>query len=160
MNLRDAEKIAEEVRLELLPFCIEARIAGSVRRQKVDMIKDVELVCVPDNKQLHELMAIVNSKWGEPSIGKFPSKYTRIRGAHNLDLFWSTPQTFGLNYFIRTGPQSFVTRALSIWKKTTGGGYSKDCILHRADGTPVETPDEEAVFRALGWNFVRPQNRV
>lgn len=160
MNLKDATKAAMEIHTAILPFCLKAKVAGSIRRQKSDLIKDIELVCIPNNVHLRELMDIVNNKWGEPSIGKFPSKYTKVRGFRNIDFFWCTPQTFGLNFFIRTGPQSFVTRALSVWKKMSDDGYSKGAILHRGDGSVVETLTEDAVFGALGWNFVKPENRV
>lgn len=167
MNLQDATKIAREVVSVLMPLCTQdelgnhiIKVAGSVRRQKPDMIKDVEIVAVPSNRHLRELMEIVNKKWGEPQAGKFPSKYTKIRGRWNLDIFWCTRETFGLNFFIRTGPQHFVARALGMWKSQTKGGYSEDAILHRADGTVVPTYTEQAVFEALGWNYVRPENRV
>jgi DNA polymerase/3'-5' exonuclease PolX len=162
MNLKDAHREAIEICKVLQPYCVEKRlrIAGSIRRQKVDLIKDIEIVAIPNNVFLLELKNIVNSKWGEPDAGKFPSKYTKVRGYRNIDFFWCTPKTFGLNFFIRTGPQSFVTRALSVWKALSKGGYSEGAILHNADGSIVETLTEEDVFRALGWNFVRPENRV
>jgi DNA polymerase/3'-5' exonuclease PolX len=167
MTLKDASQIAEEARIAIAPFCAldsQGRplcyIAGSVRRQKMDMIKDVEIVAVPAGKYLHEMADVVNKKWGEPQIGKYPSKYTRIRGRYNLDIFFPTVDTFGLIYFIRTGPDSFCRRALSEWKKITNGGYSEDGILRDADGHKVPTPDEQAVFAALKWNFVKPENRT
>lgn len=167
MNLRDALALATEVRNEIAPFCLVGaedyvfcEIAGSVRRRKPDMIKDVEVVAVPNSRHLFELRALVNKKWGEPQVGAFPSKYTRIRGRMNIDLFWCTPETFGLNFFIRTGSDHFVRRALADWKKTTNGGRSEDAQLRKRDGTIVPTPTEEAVFAALGWRFVNPELRV
>jgi DNA polymerase/3'-5' exonuclease PolX len=164
MNLSDASKQAELVRAQIAQHCLPGfcNIAGSIRRKKVDLIKDIEIVAIPHNAKLRELMQLVNDNphWGSPIAGKFPSKYTKIRGCYNLDLFWCTKETYGLNFFIRTGPQSFVTRALSIWKKITGGGYSQEAQLRLADGTIVPTPTEEAVFEALKWNFVRPEHRV
>jgi DNA polymerase/3'-5' exonuclease PolX len=152
--------MASEVRTSLAPLCKAFEVAGSIRRQKMDMIKDCEFVIIPDNAKLFELASIINSKWGEPQIGKFPSKYVRIRGRFNLDIFVNTRETFGLNYFIRTGPDSFCRRALAAWKIKTSGGYSEDCQLHTADGKIVPTPTEASVFAALGWNFVKPENRT
>lgn len=167
MILKDASVLAEEARIAIAPFCaIDANgkplcyVAGSVRRQKLDMIKDVEIVAVPAGKHAYAMADLVNTRWGEPQIGKYPSKYTRIRGRYNLDLFFPTIETFGLIYFIRTGPDSFCRRALAEWKKITSGGYSEDGILRQKDGTKVPTPDEPAVFAALKWNFVKPENRT
>ena len=167
MTLKDASQIAEEARLVIAPLCAVGpdgaplcHIAGSVRRQKMDMIKDVEVVAVPAGVHLYALADIVNKKWGEPQIGKYPSKYTRIRGRYNLDMFWCTRETFGLNFFIRTGPDSFCRRALAAWKVKTNGGYSEEAQLRMANGTIVPTPTEMAVFEALGWKFVKPENRA
>lgn len=166
MILKDASQLAEEAKLAILPFCKVGPsgplcvIAGSVRRQKMDMIKDVEIIAVPNPQFLHETKELVNKRWGEPQIGFFPSKYTRIRGRYNLDFFFVTTETFGLSFFIRTGPDSFCRRAFSEWKKRTSGGFAQDGILFDGDGHKVPTPDESAVFAALGWNFVKPENRT
>lgn len=167
MILRDAQHMAEEVRAAIAPLSAIGDnnkplcfVAGSVRRLKPDLIKDVEIVFVPNNARLFDLIEIINHKWGEPAIGKFPSKYTRIRGRYNIDIFCCSRDTIGLNYFIRTGSDSFVRRALAEWKKKTGGGYSQDDQLRDRHGNIVPTPSEQHVFAALGWRFVNPELRV
>lgn len=167
MNYPDAKKKAEEIRDIIAPFCLlgadgapMCQIAGSVRRQKQEFIKDIEVVGVPDTRKLFELREIVNNRWGKPAIGAFPSKYTRIRSSHNLDLFWPSIETYGLVLFIRTGSREFVTKALVYWKSITQGGYSEDAQLHRKDGAIVPTPTEELVFKALGWKWVEPKDRI
>lgn len=159
MTYDDAKKAADSILAEIKPLCLRACIAGSIRRQKQDDIKDVEVCAIPMPIHLSKLYDIVNLKWGQPSIGKFPSKYTRVRAAYNIDFFWTTPEAWGMCYFIRTGSADFVKRALGHWKKITQGGYSQDCILHRADGTIVPTLTEEAVFEALKVRFVPPERR-
>lgn len=167
MNLPDAQKSAKSIIETLAPLCLTddkgvplCRVAGSVRRLKPDFIKDIEIVAVPDIRRVHEFRDIVNSKWGIPSAGKYPSKYTKVRGAYDLDMFWCTRATFGLNFFIRTGPAEYVARALAAWKKKTNGGCSLESQLRWPDGRIEETPDEEFVFWALGWKFVPPEKRV
>jgi DNA polymerase/3'-5' exonuclease PolX len=170
MILKDAKLLAAEVIQHLEPLCLLHQgetqehvlccVAGSVRRGKLQMIKDVEIVYVPDTTKLQEVAKLLNTKWGEPAIGRFPSLYTKIRGRYNVDLFCCTRETFGMNYFIRTGPDSFCRRFLATWKEKTNGGYSNGAILHLSDGTVVPTPTELSVFNALGWKFVRPEHRV
>lgn len=159
MTLGEAQLLAMRVRERLLPLCLRAEIAGSVRREKPDGIKDVEIVAVPNAAFLFELAQVVNGEWGPPGMGRFPAKYTKIRGAANLDLFWCSRETFGLNFFIRTGSDAFVARALARWKMITHGGYSECARLHRADGTVESTPEELAVFRLLELEFVPPRER-
>lgn len=124
------------------------------------MIKDVEIVLVPYMQKLRDVETLLNNAWGEPCMGKFPSRYVKIRSRYNLDIFICTPETFGLNFFIRTGPEGFVHRALSHWKKISNGGYSQQAQLRDRKGDIVPTPTEEAVFEALQWSFVRPELRI
>jgi hypothetical protein len=48
---------------------------------------------------------------------------------------------------------------LERWKTLTGG-YSQGNVLHRADGTPVPTPEEENVFDACRMAWLDPHKRT
>jgi DNA polymerase/3'-5' exonuclease PolX len=162
-TLTTAESYAKQVHDAIGAYCLRHETVGSTRRKKPNDIKDVELVCLPDPQRLSELKAIVNSKWGTPKSGPFPSKYTQIRSLVNLDLFWASRETFGLVMFIRTGPRGYVARALGHWKKITNGGYSDEAILWKPDGNggfvSHPTLTEESVFAALNAPFVPPEHR-
>jgi DNA polymerase/3'-5' exonuclease PolX len=149
MNYAEAKKVADEIIAKIRPLCIRAEIAGSVRRQKQDMIKDIEIVAIPNPVHAYELHSVVNSHWGKPAMGAWPSLYTKIRTHVNIDFFWTDPVKWGLLFFIRTGPAEYGERMLRYWKQITNGGKSENCILHLADGTPVFTPEEEDVYRVL-----------
>ena len=156
MNYDDAKSRADEIIGMIRPFCHRAEIAGSIRRKKTVDIKDIEICAIPNTVYARELAFVVNRKWGEPAAGKFPSKYTKVRAVANIDFFWPTKETWGLIYFIRTGPREFGQRMLAYWKTITEGGYSEDGILHLADGTIVPTPEEEDVFKVLAHYGKRP----
>lgn len=166
MTLPEAQHRAAEVLAVLRPLCLRCEIAGSVRRKKPTDIKDIEIVLIPDPAHLAELKDAINNRWGIPQIGAWPSKYCKIRAMLNLDIFTVTPETWGLLFFIRTGPAEFGQRMLTYWKTITKGGYSQDGILHLADGTPVPTPEEEDVFRVLEQHggqrcpFIPPERRL
>lgn len=145
----DAKSRADGILQVIRPLCLRSELAGSVRRMKPDDIKDIEFVSIPDPKRAFELRHVVNSAWGKPVMGEWPSLYTKIRLHQNIDFFWTDARKWGLLFFIRTGPAEYGERMLRYWKIITNGGYSKDCILHLADGTPVETPEEEDVFKAI-----------
>src|SRR5688572_27123538 len=107
MNLETVERIAKEILDTIRPFCIRAEVAGSTRRKKREDISDIEIVAIPNSAHLVQLRDIVNFQWGAPVTGKFPSKFTKVRGRYNIDFFWCDRETFGLNFFIRTGPADY-----------------------------------------------------
>lgn len=161
MNLEEAKKLSRTILETLSPYCDRIEVAGSIRRNKRYGVKDIEIVAIPQNKRLFELAHHVNRTWGEPTIGAFPSHYTRIRGAVNIDFFWcNKPEKWGLLFFIRTGPADYVQRALTQWKEQTGGGYSRECVLYDRHKIPHYTPQEEDVFTALGWKWQEPERRL
>ena len=159
MLLTVAQPIAQEIRDELERFCLRIEIAGIIRREKFE-VGDIEIVAVPDSRQLYELRKLVNTKWGTPTKGAFPSKFTMIRGRFNIDIFWPNLRTWGLTYFIRTGSADFVRGALSHWKRLHGEkAHSEDCQLF--DGKQfVPTEEEKDVFTALRTPFIEPQDRT
>jgi DNA polymerase/3'-5' exonuclease PolX len=159
MNLVEADAIAERALAILRPLCHRVEVAGSVRRRKPTDIKDVELVILPNPALLRELAEVINNSFGHPQQGRFPSKYVKIRGRFNLDIFVATKENWGLIYFIRTGSANFAQSALAHWKKISNGGYSENGVLHQADGTPVPTPEESDVFAALKCKFIPPRER-
>lgn len=155
-----AKKHADDIIAVLKPFCPHfCEVAGSVRRKKQSGIKDIEIVACPDTKQLYEFADIVNKRFGEPAMGRYPSKYLKIRSSMDIDFFFATPETLGLVFFIRTGSAEFAQRALTQWKTITCGGYSHEARLHLADGTRISTPTEADVFHALKWDFIPPEER-
>lgn len=161
MNYPDALILAESIKAKLKPFCQRIEIAGSVRRKKAYEIGDIEIVARPIMATVYQFREIVNNEWGRPSIGAYPSKYTRIRSNVNIDFFWPmSANHWGLIYFIRTGSEDYVIRALAHWKKITNGGYSQDGILHLPDGTVVPTLEESDVYAALKWPYREPEQRA
>lgn len=52
--LQDAVKLANDLRVELLPYCERVWTAGSVRRRK-EFVGDVELVVIPKRGTSHQL---------------------------------------------------------------------------------------------------------
>ena len=149
-------------------MCRRIEIAGSVRRRKNEDIKDVEVVAIPDNSKLSDLRDRVNGGLaGRVVMGPFPSKYTKLSTAIcNIDIFWVTPESWGLQMLIRTGPAGFSARVLTYWKKITDGGFSNGGILHLSDSTIVPTPEEQDVFDALErfggkpCKFIPPEKRT
>jgi DNA polymerase/3'-5' exonuclease PolX len=159
MNWGEANRLALSVTSALSPYCVKCEVAGSVRRRKPDRIKDVEIVLIPRSDSLHELAALINDKWGKPTIGKWPAKYTKIRGLHAIDIFTASRENFPLLFFIRTGPADYVMKALAEWKRISSGGYSDGAVLRTSAGVPFPLHREEDVFTALNRPWVDPEKR-
>lgn len=159
MNLSTAIQQADEILRTLSPFCHRIEIAGSVRRQKPDGIKDIEICLIPRADSLFHLAVAINSKWGLPAAGKWPAKYTKIRGLADIDIFTATVENWGLLFWIRTGPADYVRNGLARWKTVSKGGYSEGAQLHDAQGSVILTPEEKDVFAALRWPWVQPLDR-
>lgn len=159
MNYEEAKQKADDVLVALKPYCERIEIAGSIRRRKQMDIKDIEICLIPDNTALPILRHLINHTWGTPSIGKWPSKYTKIRGLKDIDIFTATKTNWGMLFFIRTGPADYVASALAHWKKISNGGYSESCLLHDADSHVVQTPEEIDVFSMLRWQWLDPEKR-
>jgi DNA polymerase/3'-5' exonuclease PolX len=161
MLLSEAQETANRLIDFLKPFCTKIHVAGSVRREK-ENVKDIEICLIPsDKKKLFNALGthlyMLNkefkpSKWGQ--------KYLQFKyEGKQIDLFIGEENNWGLFYLIRTGSAAFSTNILAQWKRVTHGGYSENGYLHTAEGTLVNTPDEETVFKLCKMDFVVPRNR-
>ena len=168
MKLEQALPIAERT-LELIrPHCYRAEIAGSVRRRKPE-VKDIEIVAVPKPYErgllgglLESDLATVVNQWekvkGEMIYGK--TKYTQriLPEGIKLDLFFATPENWGLMYAIRTGSAGFSHKTLACgWVKQ--GYRSIDGYLTN-DGERVNVYEEEDLFRLAKLPWVKPEHRI
>jgi len=157
----------------LRPGCERIEIAGSLRRGKAE-VSDIEIIVIP--KPLLDL-------FGEPGkfsqvdaiLGSLPIAYSKrgpkqkqflVRDSHGdeiqVDLFVQTdPETWGVNYLIRTGDALFSKRMVTpTWQ---GGfmpsGFSVKNARVWCDGEPLPTPQESDVFDLWKMAFVDPRYR-
>lgn len=172
MNYEFALKMANQIKSELAPHCKRIEIAGSIRRKKADGIKDVEIVCIPKSYNVglfRSGIATVIEQW--PKVkGDLPCKYTqRIYATHGneiikVDIFFATPENWGMILAIRTGSAEFSHKVLATaWSRK--GYESREGILYKEDilyndrGNAVQIREEIDLFRLLGIDWVDPENR-
>ena len=161
MILEEAQALTSAVMEQVAPLCIRAEPTGVVRRKWDCDIKHIELIAIPDHRDLAKLRAlrdVVNRRWGNPRSGEFPSKHTSIRSAAPIDIYWVNRDTWGYMQFFRTGSVDFVLRALRYWKNKLGGSHSEG-HLYNPSGDLVPTPEEQDVFNALQCKFIDPEKR-
>ncbi len=188
LPLERAEPLARELVDRITPACQRIEVAGSIRRRAPD-VGDIEIVAIPRverrQRTLEDLFGTVEehevncldelcdqmlaaheleqrlSEEGRKTWGS-GAKYALYRD-FALDIFTATPETWGVIFTLRTGPARFSHRLVT--PKAYQGLCPSDLqfkegrVVRRADGTPLETPEEEDVFRVLGYQYVPPQKR-
>lgn len=160
MELARAVEVSAAIVEQLKPHCERIEIAGSVRRQK-ETVGDIEVVCIPkpyDVGLFESGIATVVCRW-EKVRGELPCKYTQRLLPYNkikLDLFFATPDNFGLILAIRTGSQEFSKRLARAW---VSRGYRSNMGTLWRNGAEVPTPSESEVFQAAGLPWVEPKLR-
>lgn len=162
MQLDDATKIAESVKAQLAPHCDRIEIAGSIRRRKPD-VGDIEIVAVPmpyDVGLFASGVAPIVDQWAKVR-GELPyCRYTQriLPGGVVLDLFFATPENWGLIYAIRTGSAEYSHHVLALgWVRN--GYHSENGVLIR-NGVVVEVPEENDLFRLAGVAWIPPEQRT
>jgi len=181
MNLAEARSFAHEIVDVLGPACERLAIAGSIRRQKPDNIKDIEIVAISKpmrsvfgaKPQAGELQALVDQLRADGQImartdgrGRtaWGQKYRRALWgprAIPLDLFIVTRETWGAQLTLRTGDADFSHKLVT--PRSLGGVMPDALRLHEGllwrSGQVVPAPDEPDFFRALGLVWIDPPQR-
>jgi len=161
MQLQQALKIAESVKAQLSPHCNRIAIAGSIRRQKADP-KDIEIVAIPkpyETGLFESGIAAVVNRWQKVK-GELPCKYTQriLPEGIKLDLFFATPENWGLIFALRTGSANFSHKVLATkWVKM---GYKSENGLLTREGEVYIIPEEKDLFNLLGLEWVKPELRI
>jgi len=164
MDLKTAEEKAAKVVEFLAPFCARIDIAGSIRRRR-PQVGDIDLVIEPKPGKKRFIRDRCLS-W-KPQIitdGDVNLLFT-VKGVQidiffadepGLDLF-AEPGNFGSLFICRTGSKEFniqlASRALKRglhWNPYRG-------VVQK--GKIIASHTEEAVFKALGLAWIKPEDR-
>ncbi len=162
MILQDAIETAEEVCDILRPLCLKIEIAGAIRRTKEE-VRDIDIVLVRNIREIirfkREIDKMIKVK-GDP-LGSYT---IRLFKQVEVDIFMVPPETFGLQFAIRTGSRDY-SRALA--KRWVDQGYkSVSGYLHEVHPSlgvqskrrGFET--EEEFFDFLGVKYLEPRERI
>jgi len=171
----EALALAGELRARLAPACARIEIAGSLRRQSAT-VGDIELVAIPRvtfdvnlfGEPVGEPQSAVDAALadivGPPDSWRWskngPAYKQFMYGPLEVDLFLVHPETWGVQFTLRTGNQYF-----SHWLVTEGqaGGalpyglkVANGRLWNQAAGQPLETPEEADFFARIGLTFIPP----
>ncbi len=170
--------IADSLLETISPMFTRIEIAGSLRRQKRD-IGDIEFVAIPIPKQTaldgtisppymidgwlaeqvqQEKLTIVKNG---PHYKQFRFT-TTLNQVYIADLFLQPdPQTWGVNFMIRTGNDDFVR--WMVTDQNRGGAKPADLRIREARVwrgiEPLATPEEEDVFTLFDLDWIPPEER-
>ena len=167
--LADALRVAQDLKALLAPACERIEIAGSVRRQKPD-VADIELLCVP--KPCNEILyidALDEAVMGGPldmrpnvkgrfTYGRLNKLMVHRSSGIPVDIFSVEVRNWGMSLVVRTGPAEFNVRFMARLLQLGMKGHAYGGITS-ALGQEIECPDEESVFRCLGWAYTPPEQR-
>ena len=185
VRLDQARELAEQVKALLAPACERIQIAGSIRREK-PLPADIELVYIPkfrprlsytlfgdeEREPINRFDELIDRLLmervlqhrldvnGRASCGPWAKRL--IFDGFPLDVFRATPETWGVTLAIRTGPATF-SQQLASGKEIGGvlptGWKLRGWRFWDAFGEPLDTPEEEDVFRVLGLPNWHPSKR-
>lgn len=155
--------IAERVLEQLRPHTHRIQIAGSLRRKR-DLIGDVEIVLIPKPYQtglFEDGLASVVNQWekvkGEMIYGEV--KYTQriLPEGVKLDIFFATPETWGLVLAVRTGSAEYSHKVLAQGWSARGYKCVENYLVQ--NGKRYETREEIDLFNRLNIPYVEPEFR-
>jgi len=170
MELAKAKKIAKELVDLLRPACLVIEIAGSIRRRRPE-VSDIELLCIPrfvggvdqldrelGSLMLQHILGHRRNKRGRIMYGPKNKLLLHVPSGIGVDVFSSTESNWGMSLFVRTGPKEWNIKAMSRFSELGMRGHAYGGISAQ-DGSEISCPDEETVFRYLGWAYISPERR-
>lgn len=177
---KSAFRIASYYLEDLRPFCERIEFAGSLRRRS-PMVGDAEIVMIPKVEEERDMFGdVINTKSlleeALPSLLKKWDASTTLNGPKQkkvifrvdtfpLDLFIVKPETWGVLFTLRTGPEEYghwlVTKKMHNGAMPDGmyvrEGRLYDGSLSRV--VTLDTPEEEDFFKAIGLEWKEPSER-
>jgi DNA polymerase/3'-5' exonuclease PolX len=169
MELQEAIKAAESVKIQLSPLCSKIEIVGSIRRKK-PLVNDIDIVCIPDN-QTRFISMLKN-------FGKFKAageKIIRVETFQtlgiDLDIYIANSLTWGTLMLIRTGSKEHNVKLCALARRNgmhlhaDGSGLFRmqevQGLFSSEPGQEIRVAGdtEESIFKMLGIQYVKPEDR-
>lgn len=181
VHLADARRVIGDLIEILRPFCERIEIAGSVRRGKPE-VKDAEVVIIPTPYLHQQTDVLIETRmaqyalYGEKRQKRWGNSYRGLlyKGI-KCELFMTTWQSWGYQYWLRTGPgdaNKYIMQWLGLPHVTAPvrfqEGYGWFSSHWSYDGKKWVAPDrqrlriasEEDLFKVLGMPFIPPNERT
>lgn len=189
MNYTYAKQIADYLALNLAEYCLPGycQAAGSVRRKKAEC-GDLELVVIPGpghprpefgqkrifssylDQGLYRMECdgrlgrrIKDGERYKQIVIRTEALGVKTLNDFCLDLFIVRPETWGIQFTLRTGPADFSHKCVT--PRTQGGYLPNDCKYIVGEtriergGITLPLPEEQDFLTLLGLGWIEPENR-
>jgi DNA polymerase (family 10) len=160
LALKDAEKIANQVKTLVCTHCDKIEIVGSIRRQR-PKVHDIDFVVCTRNdfewqrisEELKRMKAKPNCQGSSVIKAFLPCQ----NGLFRVDFYRAKPSTFGIHLLVRTGSADH-----NMW--LAGYAISKGMRIKYSEGlikegSVIAGETEKEVFAALGLPYPSPSER-
>jgi DNA polymerase/3'-5' exonuclease PolX len=177
VKLTQAQEVAHVIIETIAPACERVSVAGSIRRQKLE-VKDVEIVYIPKMVKVQRDLFTFEDRpateglfyelaqqgfWRlDTRIKRNGPKYKRFvhtASRMTIETFRADPDNWGLILALRTGPGLFN----KLLVNRMGGAMPVDMAMSDGylwkRGKKLQTPDEAAFFEAIGTPVWSPEQR-
>jgi len=152
MKLEQAEKLAEDFITEIAVYCEKIKIVGSIRRKKKEC-RDIDLVLLAKPEELWNFT--LKLKKISKSIVDGKQVKRLIYKGEQIDLYFATPETWGVLILIRTGSAQHNIK-LSMLARKKGMKLSHKGLIK--DGKNIASTEQE-IFNLLDLSYVPPEER-
>jgi DNA polymerase/3'-5' exonuclease PolX len=151
LDLKEAEKIAAQVKVAVETVCERLEVAGSIRRQK-SKVHDIDFVVVTKNdaewQKINEKLKKLKAKPNCSGNSVIKAFLPCLNGLFQVDFYRAKPSTLGIILLVRTGSAEHnVGLAGCAISKGMRIKYSEGLIK---DNSVIAGENEKGVFEALG----------
>jgi DNA polymerase (family 10) len=152
MKLEEAKTIADSFISEIKEFCERIEIAGSIRRNKIE-VNDIDIILIPKLRE-HLIQRIRKISRVEVQGKKLMrTEYSNVQ----VDVYFATEETWGILLLVRTGSKEHNIK-LCQHAINKGMKLSSEKGLMK-DGKVIASRTEEEIFQAFGMDHINPEDR-
>jgi len=160
LDLKEAERLAVQVKAAVENQCDRIEVAGSIRRQK-SKVHDIDFVVVTKNdaewQKINEKLKHLKAKPNCSGNNVIKAFLPCQNGLFQVDFYRAKPQTFGIHLLVRTGSADH-----NVW--LAGYAISKGMRIKYSEGlikdnSVIAGETEKGVFEALGLPCPLPSER-
>ncbi|MCJ7793448.1 hypothetical protein MUP42_00795 [Candidatus Bathyarchaeota archaeon] len=160
LDLKEAERIAAQVKAAVENQCDRIEVAGSIRRQK-NKVHDIDFVVVTKNdaewQKINEKLKNLKAKPNCSGNNVIKTFLPCQNDLFQVDFYRAKPQTFGIHLLVRTGSADH-----NVW--LAGYAISKGMRIKYSEGlikdnSVIAGETEKGVFEALGLPYPLPSER-
>jgi DNA polymerase (family 10) len=160
LDLKEAAKIATQVKDAVESLCEKIEVAGSIRRQK-SKVHDIDFVVVTKNdaewQKINEKLKKLKAKPNCSGNNVIKAFLPCPNGLFQVDFYRAKPSNFGIHLLVRTGSAEH-----NVW--LAGCAISKGMRIKYSEGllkdnSTIAGETEKGVFEALGLPCPLPSER-